>query len=96
VSTVAVLRVSGELDAASVVTLRSEADLMILDDEVGTLIVDLSEATAVEHDCLGLLVHLKMLACDNALRFAVRAVAAPVRAALDRAGLGAVFDVEGS
>jgi anti-anti-sigma factor len=93
-SKTAVLRVTGELDAASLVGLRTEADLLILDDAVGTLVVDLSEATVVEHHCLELLVHLKMLACENALRFALRAVPPPVRTLLQRAGLDAVFDVE--
>jgi anti-anti-sigma factor len=92
VTTNAVLRVSGELDAASLVGLRAEADLLILDDTVATLVVDLSETTEVEHNCIELLVHLKMLACENAMGFALRAVPPRVRSALRHTGLDRLFD----
>jgi anti-anti-sigma regulatory factor len=89
----AVLRIAGELDAATLIGLRAEADVLILDDTVAELVVELSDSTVVEHNCIELLVHLKMLACDNALRFALGAVPPAVRSALHRAGLDAVFDV---
>jgi anti-anti-sigma regulatory factor len=92
VTTSAVLRVSGELDAAILVGLRAEADLLILDDAVATLVVDLSETIVVEHNCIELLVHLKMLACENAMGFALRAVPPAVRSALRLAGLDKLFD----
>lgn len=89
----ALVRLTGDLDAAAVLELRTEADVLLLDDAVAGLVVDLSETTCIEHHCLELLMHLKMLACDNAIPLELRAVPAAVRSALVAAGLDSVFDL---
>ncbi|HZZ97524.1 MAG TPA: STAS domain-containing protein [Jatrophihabitantaceae bacterium] len=89
----AVLRLCGEIDAATLIGFRGEADELLLDDTVGELIVDLSETTVLDHSGIELLVHLKMLACDNAIGLVLRAVPPPVRSLLARAGLDRVLDI---
>jgi anti-anti-sigma factor len=89
----AVLRLCGEIDAATLIGFRGEADVLLLDDAVRELVVDLSEATVVDHSGIELLVHLKMLACDNAIGLVLRAVPPAVRLLLARSGLDRVLDI---
>ncbi len=91
----AVLRVCGEIDAATLIGFRGEADILLLDDTVRELVVDLSETTTLDHSAIELLVHLKMLACDNAIGLVLRAVPPPVRTLLARTGLDRVLDIRG-
>lgn len=88
------LRLVGEVDVATQLQYRAEADALLLDDQVTRLVVDLRETTLIDSSGLGLLVHLKMLACDNALSVALRAVPPRIRSLLSLAGLDRVFDIE--
>ena len=83
----------GEIDAATLLGFRGEADILLLDDSVRELIVDLSETTALDYSGIDLLVHLKMLACDNAIGLVLRAVPPVVRTLLTRTGLDRVLDI---
>jgi anti-anti-sigma factor len=87
----AVLRLIGEIDATTLLGFRGEADVLLLDDTVRELVVDLSETTLLDWSGLGLLVHLKMLACDNAISLVLRAVPPRVRSLLARSELDRVL-----
>jgi anti-anti-sigma factor len=89
----AVLRLVGEIDAATQPGFRGEADLLLLDDTVHELVVDLSETTLLDWSGLGLLVHLKMLACENAIGLVLRAVPPKVRSLLALSELDRVLDI---
>jgi anti-anti-sigma factor len=89
----AVLRLIGEVDATTLLGFRGEADVLLLDDTIRQLIVDLSEATELDWTGLGLLVHLKMLACDNAIDLVLRAVPPALRSVLAMSELDRVLDI---
>ena len=92
----AVLRLIGEIDATTLLGFRGEADVLLLDDTIRELIVDLSETTLLDWSGLGLLVHLKMLACDNAIGLILRSVPPRVRSLLALSGLDRVLDIRES
>jgi anti-anti-sigma factor len=89
----AVLRLVGEVDAATLLRFRGEADELLLDDAVGELVVDLSETTLLDSSGIGLLVHLKMLTCDNAIGLVLRAVPPRIRSLLALTQLDRVLDI---
>lgn len=90
------LRLIGEIDAATLLGFRGEADVLLLDDTVRELVVDLSETTLIDWTGLGLLVHLKMLAGENAIGLTVRAVPPRVLALLKLSGLDRILDIRDS
>lgn len=89
----AVLRLIGAVDAATQIQFRGEADVLLLDDSVKELVVDLSETTHFDSSGLGLLVHLKMLTCDNAIALVLQAVPPRVRSLLALTQLDRVLDI---
>jgi anti-anti-sigma factor len=89
----AVLRLIGDIDATTLLGFRGEADILLLDDSVHKLVIDFSETTLLDWTGLGLLVHLKMLACDNAIDLVLRAVPPRVRALLAHSELDRVLDI---
>ena len=89
----AVLRLVGEVDAATLLHFRGEADELLLDDSVDELVVDLSETTMLDSSGIGLLVHLKMLACDNAIGLVLHGVPPRVRSLLALTQLDRVLDI---
>ncbi|MGH8860061.1 MAG: STAS domain-containing protein [Jatrophihabitantaceae bacterium] len=89
----AVLRLIGEIDAASLLLFRGEADELLLDDSVQQLVVDLSQTTLLDSSGLGLLVHLKILTCENAIDLVLRAVPPQVRALLALTELDRVLTI---
>lgn len=90
----AVLRLIGEIDAATLLRFRGEADELLLDDNVRELVVDLSETTLIDSSGIGLLVHLKMLTCDNAIGLVLRAVPPRVRSLLALTELDRVLEIQ--
>jgi anti-anti-sigma factor len=90
----AVLRLIGEIDAATLLRFRGEADELLLDDSVRELVVDLSETTLLDSSGIGLLVHLKMLTCDNAIGLVLRAVPPRVRSLLALTELDRVLEIQ--
>lgn len=90
----AVLRLIGEIDAATLLRFRGEADELLLDDNVRELVVDLSETTLLDSSGIGLLVHLKMLTCDNAIGLVLRAVPPRVRSLLALTELDRVLEIQ--
>jgi anti-anti-sigma factor len=92
----AVLRLIGDVDAATLLGFRGEADELLLDDTVRELVVDLSETTLLDSSGIGLLVHLKMLTCDNAMGLVLRAVPPRVRALLALTELDRVLEIQES
>lgn len=89
----AVLRLIGEIDAATLLGFRGEADELLLDDSVAQLIVDLSRTTRFDDSALGLLLHLKMLTVDNAVDLVLQSVPPAVRRLLCVSGLDRVLTI---
>jgi anti-sigma B factor antagonist len=91
-----VVRVRGELDAATAPTLQASlAD--VVDEAAGRVVIDLAEVTFVDSCGLGALVAVRKRAIEHDVELVLRSPHDRVRMLLDVTGLaGKVFAVEGA
>jgi anti-sigma B factor antagonist len=91
-----VVRVRGELDAATAAALQSELADTVAQAE-GRIVIDLTEVPFVDSSGLGALVAVRKRALDGGTPVVLRAPHDRVRMLLEVTGLaGKVFDVEGA
>ena len=88
------LRVSGELDLATVEVLRSAADDQFAAGDVGDLEIDLAGLNFLDSSGLGTLLQIRSDALSRGATFHIGAVAPGVARVIEIAGLTSTFGIE--